>query len=701
MASLSRGAYDTLKADAMFSFFRHAFLELGTAVEGEQLGEFDGRPVAEYADTLVMDLLVLDQLNADSEAILVLNVWMYVVHQLYEILRACKRNDQQSVADMNAALDIAAALWIGVGQLQGDNDSGNMLYNLAEVAGARFDQDRGETEVNRLVIDALNALKLGINFGTCSNDTTNGYIEFHIIIRQTIGRMTIPLVQILIHHIMQEPTTERSIFIQLYALSVAPRVEACNPTAYRDMLTMFVRRNFDPSERTVALALLQSIYTCLEVTCSEVGTYGAGVEASCRDGMESPPIYASYSSSHEEVLPVSLSFCVGGADCGYRWLICAFESFQYGKFDRDILQIKILTKARAYRAALDYYQYGYNVKTGELLATLRGLAVSRTRSIAASQFGLFSAFFSEDNYADAFVGSILTLESPFDSIPADQTTELVIGALRYMVMYMAILEKIYGAADECRVGGPEDTGESVLLVDQAVAFYVGSIEGASVAGRDGGQLLFATSKELCQFFDTCLPEDSSELNSSRIAAFRALRDQVNVGECAQANETIASEIAPLLIVPLVQGTLHSAATLDSPLSGVRDGIVGRGYAFSQSLLPLLDNADSSSALVVASNLGFRQPGGLVPDGAEAVFLAFQDIIPQMRVPDLSSKCTSLGVYQNAGYPELCDGLRTSAVPSISPTLVQPTPSNPNGEITVATSRISRLSEVSKLPRPSS
>ena len=312
LASLSRGAYDTLKADAMFSFFRHAFLELGTAVEGEQLGEFRDRPVAEYADTLVMDLFALDQRDIESEAILILNVWMYIVHQLYEVMRTCKRkrNDRQSEADMNAALDIAAALWIGTGQLQGDNNSGNMLYNLAEVAGARFNQDQGgETVANTLVINSLNALKLGVDFRTCSNDA-NGYIEFRTIIRQTIGHMTMPLVQILIHHLSQGPSLERSNFIELYALSVAPRVEACNSTAYGDMISMFVRSNFEASERTVALALLQSVYTCLEVTCLNVGTYQSGVDDTCTDGTQIPPSFAGYPTSFGNVVPVSWCVCV-------------------------------------------------------------------------------------------------------------------------------------------------------------------------------------------------------------------------------------------------------------------------------------------------------------------------------------------------------------------------------------------------------
>ena len=302
-----------------------------------------------------------------------------------------------------------------------------------------------------------------------------------------------------------------------------------------------------------------------------------------------------------------------------------------------------------------------------MFATLQDLAVSPTRSVAASQFGLFSTFYEGDNYADGIVQKILALETPYDNIPADQTTELVYGTLQYMVMYMAILEKIYGAADKCRVGGSDATDEAVLLLDQGVAFYVGSIEGATAAGRERGQLLFATSKQLCQFFDTCVEGNNSEVNGSIIAAFRALSNQLTLGECGQADQTIALEIAPLLIVPFVQGTLYATAILDGLQVGAQEAIVGTGHAFSRSLLPLLDNVDVSNTFVIASNLNFRQPAAPIPDGAEAVFLAFQDIIPGMQIPDLPSQCTSIGVYQNAVYPNLCDGL------NVGPTTPRPTP----------------------------
>ena len=291
----------------MYSFFRHAFLELGVNVEGEQLGEFDNRPVGEYADTLIMDLFKLNVTMIEAEAAIILNVWMRAVHELYEVLRACKRNDGNTEGDMHKSIDIVAALWIGTGQGYGDNESGNMLYNLAETAGVRFDQDRGETAANTIFMDELLALKLGNNFQTCKNDE-NGYEKLRPIVRKMIGQMTVPLIQTLIHHLMLEPSTDRSNYIELYALSIAPRVEACNPTAYGDMLELFVRSNFALSRRPQAFELLQGSYTCLEVTCAMVGSYRSGQVEACTESRD-PPMLAGYPSNFFAVTPVSSWNC--------------------------------------------------------------------------------------------------------------------------------------------------------------------------------------------------------------------------------------------------------------------------------------------------------------------------------------------------------------------------------------------------------
>ena len=85
---------------------------------------------------------------------------------------------------------------------------------------------------------------------------------------------------------------------------------------------------------------------------------------------------------------------------------------QYTKFDRDILQIKILTKARAFDAAIDFYQYGYNVVSGDelnIIDSLKQLATAPSRSRATVQYNLFSNFFNSPDYADKMVNDLLNL----------------------------------------------------------------------------------------------------------------------------------------------------------------------------------------------------------------------------------------------------------------------------------------------------
>jgi hypothetical protein len=271
-----------MKNDPIYNFFRHGFLVIGTKVEGESEGLFDEHSVNEYANTVVTDLLSIGKLKAAPEAAVVMNVWMYCVHQIYEVSRACKRNDANSKTDMKNALDIAAALWIGVDQGSGDDESGNMLYNIAEKAGGRFGRDSGETRVNIEVISGFDAYKLAIDIDDCGGNS-NAYVEFRTLARKLIGYMTIPLMQTLIHHIMEPASTENSDYIELYTLSMGARVEACVPTAYADMLDKFVKNNFNEAEQGESIELLQSIYSCLEMDCLQVGTYRSGVVPACED----------------------------------------------------------------------------------------------------------------------------------------------------------------------------------------------------------------------------------------------------------------------------------------------------------------------------------------------------------------------------------------------------------------------------------
>ena len=304
MGGLSLNSYPQMAQDSLYNIFRHTFFLIGRDIEGETAGNFDQKPVQEYANTLVNDLFALNVAHIETEAAIILNVWMAIVHELENIKRACKT---QNTDAMNGSIDIAAALWIGADQPEGASDAGNMLYNLAEVGGERFNQANGEALANTKVLDAMNDIQQKIASGTCANGD-QGYIEMRSTINQLVGHMTIPLVQILIHHVQQQPADGGANFIELYALSFLPRVEACDPTAYKKLFTMMVRNTLKEADKAEAIGTLQSIYDCIGVTCEDIGSYESGEVPACADDEVQPEGLAGYSPS-TDVHPVSAQEC--------------------------------------------------------------------------------------------------------------------------------------------------------------------------------------------------------------------------------------------------------------------------------------------------------------------------------------------------------------------------------------------------------
>jgi len=159
LQSLSLTAEDEMNDNPFYHMFRYAFWDLGYNREGEGDGLFDGSPVESYADTVVQDLFALHLPAIESDAALVMNVWMASVNGIFEAMAKCREHDSDSAI---AALDKAAALWVGANQEEGSNEKGHLLYNLAENAGERFDQDRGETEVNTQVMNGFVELQMAL-----------------------------------------------------------------------------------------------------------------------------------------------------------------------------------------------------------------------------------------------------------------------------------------------------------------------------------------------------------------------------------------------------------------------------------------------------------------------------------------------------------------------------------------------------------
>lgn len=636
----------------MYLIFRHAFLVLGKDNEGEQDGMFDGKAIEVYGDTIVNDLFQLDIPDIETEAAVVMNVWMAAVNAVFKALASCRAENKDEGL---AALDVAAALWIGEGQAEGDNERGHLLYNLAENAGERFDQDNGEAEANTQVLSHLVQLQTGLLGDQC--DSVSSYATMRETGKQLIRAMTVPLVQNLIHHTMNLDNEGGSDKVELYALGIIPRVAACDPSAYHDELDLDVLRDLSVDGQSGSIEALQRAYSCLGISCADVGSYLGGTVPECDD---------------------SATVTKGGYTLKTTEGDAKFLSY----LDRDILQIDIFLQFEAVGLALDWYTHGWNSdRSLREVATNNVIPPTTTNT---SHYELFSTYYQDDTFAHNWIESILELIPPYNSASLDQVRNSVTGILKYVVMFVAAADAMKYAVQTCNEGNQQAALE---YVDTGAMLYVGSMEGAAVNGNlYGGEFLFSTAKELCGNFGTCLDASTqgegdaatAGINEVVMTSLKGVAENIDLQNCDEAAGLVQDVILPALTIPLIQGTLSYAANNQALPVGSEDASLSIGDAFARGVLPLVDKASPDSAATIRSNMEFQLNTGPVVDGFGNVANAFRNALNGMNV-----QCDQIGILVDEPISgDLCsDGVSTPSGSSpTTPTAPAPAPTAGSAEL---------------------
>jgi len=645
LAGLSLASSGVMSGDPLYNIYRNAFYDLGIENENDEAGNFDGHPVEEYANTLVVDLFELNSTRTETEGAIVLNVWMAVAHELHSVLRGCQSNNQD---EMNGALDRATALWIGADQIRGDNLEGHLLYNLAELAGELFGQDDGESKVNTEIMKKINDIQFNIASGTCGQN--GGYVEMRDMIRRVTALMTVPLVQTLMHHIVQIENEGASDMVELYALALLPRVAACEPNKYKTMLNWMVFNSLTIDNQLDAIENVQSILSCLGVTCADVGSYLNGKVPQCNDDIvsqASPPALASYQPT------------VDVRDKSY--------------IDRDMLQFQLLMEWEAYDAAKDYYLYGANSKY-----SLSELATNKAGATDSNLYDTFTQYYESQNLpnAHAIVMDILDGVIPFDDKASDdQKTQAAMSVLRSVVMYVAAISEFESAVAECESA----SSNAMQFWDGGAAYFIGSVEGTSAGGvKKEGQLLYGAAKQLCDPFGTCEPDDAA-INKVILQGLNFGKTSLQNGNCAAAKQILHDTIEPSMLIPLVQGTLFYADKAKTLLTGIDSGDFASMFGYSRGVLPFVQQTMPASASVVQKNTQFQLASKPLPDGFDAVFASFRDALQQM-----ATDCKAVGRLASIGG--LCvndDGSSPSTGSTTSTTVPAPVPAPDNTPTNIA------------------
>ncbi|VEU41835.1 unnamed protein product [Pseudo-nitzschia multistriata] len=579
--------------------FRYTFWDLGFNREGEDDGMFDGAPVEVYADTVVQDLFELDVPEIESDATLVLNVWMAAVNGVFQALAHCKAKDTDAGL---AALDTSAALWIGVGQEDGSNEKGHLLYNMAENAGERFDQDNGETHVNTLVIDGLLKMQTALQEGACNTTPSSEvYKKLRTTVQRLTGTMTIPLVQNLIHHTLNTVNEGGSDMVELYALGLLPRVATCDPHAFETLLALDVLNDLKPGDEDLAVEAIQKAYSCLGVTCEDVGSYMGGVVPTCRDDSRETTVTRG----------------------GYKAI--SEGSLSKANIDRDILQIDVFLKYNANDLAFDWYSHGWNSDVSlQLLATNKFVP-----ELADSQypyFSLYSDYYGDGSFLDERINNILKRGDVFYPDSIEQIRKGVTSLLEYVVMFLAIADSMKYAVVECSNGNQEVARK---YVDAGAMFYIGSMEGVDINSSrfQNGKSLFAMAHDMCTIFGTCVDNGndagSAAVNELIIASFTIAVDNIESLDCAEVASLVDTTILPAISVPLIQGVLKYASSNENLPVGTDDADLAVGDALSRGILPLVNDVSPKSADTIKSQMEYQLTTQPVEKGFESVVNAFR------------------------------------------------------------------------------
>jgi hypothetical protein len=640
LSSLSTQASQYMNDDPMFNIFKYALYD-----DDDLDGVTDESFV--YADDIVVEVLTNGNDNKlAAEASVVLNVWMLISHRLYEAVSQCSENNAPE-----RLIDSAVALWIGKDQGEGKYDNGWMLYSIGQSSAKFFAHPEGEAVVNSKLMN------LFVEAQTVARECTsspNAPIVMRSMVNEIIRTLTKPLVTSLLFHMIKNSKN----MVELYAVAVVPQAVVCGRRTSETLEdALYSGYNHQTSMTENLLDHVARFLQCQRITCDDIKTG---------------------ENADDNLVILSQDLCSRLNESGSQKPLAGYlpqsAVAETARLDLDALEMFVMMRTGAYKAALDIYENGHNAVAAAQFATenddtdlltLKTLATSSAR-IGVPQFQYYSDYFGSENYANDIITQAIGRSGQFATATTLQRSEIVRRTLQTMVSYMGVITKMQSAIDQCRKGSQDDARAEW---DRAVALFIGSAEGI-LAGGEEGLWMYALGNEFCEDFNSCETSGEAKVNQQLVFHFASGRDSLVDGECDHIERVLTSEILPRLPIPLIQGTVSSVVELtDSSEDAFSDFMVSL-HILSQAVTPLVKEANSSSASVL-SHAFASFPIASNP-GVATIVDAFQSAIPDMGIP-----CEDIGSL--SGYT-LC-----TAIPGVDTS--QDTPTQLAGGLYVTTTYV--------------
>eukprot|EP00752_Nemacystus_decipiens_P007947 g7100.t1 len=224
------------------------------------------------------------------------NVWMYVIHELEDAIGDCNIGDLNANDGGPHAWDEGWAFYAGSTEGTDGSGDGFMLHQLAEKRCANFatctaDDDgsdiAGGAQINADMLELYNEGQVKLLDGDC------GGVED--IKNQIVDLMTVPILQGMLRYFyLADPAGGNGgdkEFGELwsFAAAVLPRIHECDPD-----LAITIRANTDINSADAPMSegyrflkeRVESVYSCMGISCSQVGGLVIGESTTYYDGFE-------------------------------------------------------------------------------------------------------------------------------------------------------------------------------------------------------------------------------------------------------------------------------------------------------------------------------------------------------------------------------------------------------------------------------
>jgi hypothetical protein len=319
--------------------------------------------------------------------------------------------------------------------------------------------------------------------------------------------------------------------------------------------------------------------------------------------------------------------------------IAGYEPFtnvtNHARIDLDVVSIISSLSSYDYATAKSIFENGENSWKTEftLLRNIDGFSGASKMANekwfkTANQYWAMKGVSTESNYNYASVmvkagmdgSSVGSTGFTFSDKDNAYKVDAIKKSIVYLNIWMYVIWEMQDAIDDCVLGDSSDNYASVHAWDEAVAFYTGSNEGTSQGGdnalgspsgtgiHNDGVLLFNLAEKRCQNFGTCTADYDSDptsgysaVNNEIFAKFTTAKTQLQNAHTGSGSFTCKDiyeakdEIATLMLVPLIQGTLRYLYKTDAHVTGGDTSSDtfkkenGELFAFSAGIQPFVYN----------------------------------------------------------------------------------------------------------------